>query len=140
MTEKKRKIKYCFLKALSVIVACAFPIYAVSEHFPIWRMSHGTVRSIGAGGIICLIVILIVFRKAVFDFISKRLKLENAPPMAIWIVLLIVSYILQFINSFIQDLTTVFWMGLLGCFIGTILTFIAENFYGKKKEDGDGGA
>lgn len=140
MSEKKRKTKYWIFKILSIIVSCALPILAVCEHFPVWRMSHGAVRSIGAGGIICLIVLAIIFRKSVFNFISKKLKLEHAPPMVIWIVMLIISYILMYINSFIQDLTTVFWMGLVGCAIGTVLTYIAEHFYGKKKEDGDGGA
>lgn len=140
MSEKKRKTKYWLFKILSVFIACALPIYAVCEHFPVWRMSHGIVRSVGVGGIICLIVLVIIFRKSVFNFMSKKLKLEHAPPIVIWIVMLIISYILMYINSFIQDLTTVFWMGLLGCAIGTVLTFIAEHFYGKKKEDGDGGA
>lgn len=133
MSEKKREVRYCILKIISIIVSCALPIFAVCEHFPIWKTSHGTVRSIGVGGIICLIVILVVFRKAVFSFIEKRLRLENAPPMAIWMVLLIISYVLKFINSFIQDLTTVFWMGFVGCAIGTLITFIAEHKFGKKE-------
>jgi Na+-driven multidrug efflux pump len=54
--------------------------------------------------------------------------------------MLILSYVLLYISNFIQDLTTVFWMGLVGCAIGTVLTYIAENWYGKKKEDTDGGA
>lgn len=140
MSEKKRKTRYWIFKILSVFVACALPIYAVVEHFPVWRVSHGIIRSAGVGGIICLIVLVIIFRKSVFSFISDKLKLKNAPPIFVWVVMLIISYILMYINSFIQDLTTVFWMGLLGCAIGNVLTFIAEHFYGKKKEDGDGGA
>ena len=139
MSEKNRKRKYWLFKILSVAIACALPIFAVCEHFPVWKVNHGTVRSIGAGGIICLIVLLIIFRKSVFNFLSDKLKLKHAPPMVIWIVMLIISYILMYINRFIQDLTTVFWMGLVGCAIGTVLTYIAEHFYGKKKEEGDGG-
>lgn len=134
MTETKRKITYWILKILSIIVSCGLPIYAVCEHFPVWRDTHGTVRSIGAGGIICLIVIVIIFRKSVFNFIRDRLKLEHAPPLAIWLAMLIVAYVLRYINQFILDLTTVFWMGLVGCAIGTLITFVAENKYGKKKE------
>jgi hypothetical protein len=140
MPEKKRKIKYWVFKSLSVIISCVFPIYAVWEHFPIWTVSHGAAHSIGAGGIICLFVLVIVFRKAVFGYIEKKMKLTNAPPLVIWLVLLIISYVLLYISSFIQDLTKVFWMGLVGCAIGTVLTYIAENWYGKKKEDTDGGA
>ena len=134
MTETKRKITYWILKILSIIVSCGLPIYAVCEHFPVWTVTHGTVRSIGAGGIICLIVIVIIFRKSVFNFIRDRLKLEHAPPLAIWLIMLIVAYVLRYINQFILDLTTVFWMGLVGCAIGTLITFVAENKYGKKKE------
>ena len=54
--------------------------------------------------------------------------------MVVWLVMLIVSYVLMYINQFIQDLTTVFWMGLIGCAIGTLITFIAENKFGKKEE------
>jgi hypothetical protein len=136
--EKKRKFKYWFIKILSVLISCGLPIYAVYEHFPIWTMSYGTTRSIGAGGIISLIIIIIVFRKSVFQFMRDKMNLRHAPPLAVWLIMLVVSYILLYINQFIRDLTTVFWFGLVGCAIGTAMTFVAETFYGKKKEDGDG--
>ena len=138
MSEKKRKFWYWYLKIFSVLVACGLPIYAVREHFPFWKASYGTSRSIGAGAIISLIIIVIVFRRAVFDFMRDRLNLKHAPPLVIWLLMLITSYILLYINQFIRDLTTVFWFGLVGCTIGTALTFVAENVFGKKKEDGNG--
>ena len=137
MTEKQRKTKYWIFKISSILISCGLPIYAICEHFPVWTESHGTVRSVGAGGIICLIVIAIIFRKSVFEFIKDKMKLEHAPPMAVWLALIIVSYILIYINRFLHDLNTVFWMGLVGCAIGTGLTYIAENWYGKEeKADG----
>lgn len=138
MSEKKRIIKYWVLKVLSIIISCGLPIYAVWEHFPIWTVSHGAARSVGAGGIICIIVIAIIFRKAVFNYIRDKMKLQNAPPLAVWLILIVASYILLYINQFIRDLTTVFWMGLVGCAIGTFLTYIAENWYGKKEDKTDG--
>lgn len=138
MSEKKRKFWYWYLKIFSVLVACGLPIYAVSEHFPLWKVSYGTSRSIGAGAIISLIIIVVVFRKSVFQFIQDKLNLRHAPPLVIWLIMLIVSYVLLYINQFIRDLTTVFWFGLVGCAVGTALTFVAENVFGKKKEDGDG--
>ena len=137
MTEKQRKTKYWIFKISSILISCGLPIYAICEHFPVWTESHGTARSVGAGGIICLIVIAIIFRKSVFEFIKDKMKLEHAPPMAVWLALIIVSYILIYINRFLHDLNTVFWMGLVGCAIGTGLTYIAENWYGKE-EKGDG--
>ena len=137
MTEKQRKTKYWIFKISSILISCGLPIYAICEHLPVWTESHGTARSVGAGGIICLIVIAIIFRKSVFEFIKDKMKLEHAPPMAVWLALIIVSYILIYINRFLHDLNTVFWMGLVGCAIGTGLTYIAENWYGKEeKADG----
>lgn len=134
MTEKKRKTRYWLLKAVSVIVSCLFPIFAICEKYPLWQVEYGTNRTMGAGGILILIVLLIIFRKTVFNFFSDRLKLRHAPPIFVWLVMLVVAYVLTYINNFIQDLTTVFWMGLVGCAIGAVLTFIAEHKYGKKDE------
>lgn len=135
MSSRKRKAFYWLFKILSVAVACALPVWAIWEKFPIWTYSYGTTRSVGVGGILVLIVILVIFRRAVFKFITDKLKLRHAPPLVIWLVLLIISYILVYINQFINDLTTVFWMGLIGCAVGTVLTFIAENRFGKKEEE-----
>ena len=133
MTEKKRKTKYWIFKILSIVISCGLPIYAVIEHFPLWSMSYGATRTVGAGLIIMLAVVAIIFRKAVFNYLKEKMKLQNAPPLAVWMICLIISYILLYINKFISDLTVVFWMGLVGCAIGTVLTYIAENWYGEKE-------
>ena len=138
MSEKKRKIKYWACKILSVLVSCSLPMYAICEHFPLWTEAHGPARSIGAGGIIGLIVVLIIFRTAVFGYIKEKMKLESAPPLMVWLVLIAISYVLLYINQFIRDLTVVFWMGLVGCAIGTALTYIAEHKYAEKKEKDNG--
>ena len=109
-------------------MSCALPIWAVLEKFPLWVVAHGTERSIGVGVILIAIVLLIVFRRTVFDFLRERLDLRHAPPLVIWVVMLILSYILIFIGNFMRDLTTVFWMGFIGCGIGTFLTFISNQF------------
>ena len=135
MSEKKRKIKYWCCKLASVLVSCGMPIFAVCEHFPLWRVSCGVSRSIGAGGILCLVILAVVFRRSVFAFLRDRLHLRHAPPLAVWLILLTVSYVLRYLTLFIGDLTTVFWFGLVGCAVGTLLTFIAESRYGKPGED-----
>lgn len=134
MSNTKRKTFYWIFKILSVVVACTLPILAIWEKYPIWTYTYGTYRSMGTGGILALIVLLIIFRRAVFKFISDKLKLKHAPPIVIWLVMLIISYVLLYINDFIRDLTTVFWMGLIGCAIGTVLTFMAENCFGKEEK------
>jgi hypothetical protein len=94
---------------------------------------HNTERSIGVGAILILIVVAIVFRKSVFNFFADKLKLRHAPPLAVWLIMLIISYVLMYIGDFLRDLTTVLWMGLIGCAIGNLLTFIGENYFGKKE-------
>lgn len=139
MSETKRKAFYWLFKVLSIIVSCALPIWAIYEKFPMWKTTYGQRHSIGVGGIIALIIIIIVFRKAVFNFIRHKLKITHAPPLAVWLILIAISYILVFIGKFMQDVVIVLWMGLIGCAIGTVLTFIAEHKFGEKeKEDGNG--
>lgn len=134
MTAAKRKALWWLFKALSVIVSCALPIMAILEKFPLWTEEAGTGRSVGAGLVLILLVLLIVFRKTVFDFIRDRLNLKHAPPLTIWIVLIILSYSLIYISGILRDMNTVFWMGLLGCAIGTLLTYIAEHAFGNRSE------
>jgi hypothetical protein len=134
MSEKKTKTIYWGLKILSIVISCAFPIFAICEKFPIWTITHGAGRTVGAGGILILIVVVVIFRKSVFNFMRDRMKLQHAPPLVIWLVMIIVGYVLMYINKFIQDMTTIFWMGLIGCAIGTLTTYIAESKFGKKDE------
>lgn len=134
MTEKKRKTLYWGLKALSIIVSCALPIWAICEKFPIWTETHGASRSAGVGTILALIVVLIVFRKTVFDFIRDKVNLKHAPPVVVWAVLLIITYVMVYIGNFMEDMTTVLWMGLIGCSIGTFLTYLSNKFGVKSDE------
>jgi amino acid transporter len=128
MTEKKRKILYWGLKILSIIVSCALPIFAICEKFPIWSQTEGTSRSVGVGAILAVIVLLIVFRRTVFDFLSEKVNLKHAPPIVVWVVLLIISYVLVYLGNIMKDMTTVLWMGLIGCSIGTFLTYLSHKF------------
>lgn len=134
MSSRRNKLYYILFKTLGIIVSCAMPILAICEKFPIWRCTYGTSRSLGVGGILILMVALIVLRKTVFKFVEDKLKLKHAPPLVIWIVMLIVSYILIYLGSFLRDLNVVLWMGVIGCAIGSVMTFIAENRFGNKKE------
>ena len=135
MLNRRRKLFYWIFKLSSVLIACALPIWAVCERYPVWTEIHGTTRSIGAGGILILLVLLVVFRKTVFDFLSEHLKLKHAPPVFVWCIMLVVSYILVFIANFMRDMTSVFWMGLIGCAVGNVLTFIAEDKFGEESKE-----
>ena len=101
MSDKKRKAFYWLFKISSVIVSCAFPMWAIWERFPIWTATHGKSHSIGVGGILILIVLLVIFRKSVFGFMRDRMKLKHAPPIVGVVILLLVTYILMYINLLI---------------------------------------
>ncbi len=131
MTDRKRKTLYWLFKLAGILVSCALPIMAIFEKFPLWNERHGTSRTVGIGIILIAIVLLIVFRKTVFGFIKDRLSLKHAPPLAVWIVFLIISYILVYLGEVMRDMTTVFWMGFIGCAAGTFLTYLSERFIKK---------
>jgi cadmium resistance protein CadD (predicted permease) len=138
MSEKKRKTFYWLFKALSVLIACALPVWAIMERFPVWKTMYGKTHSIGVGGILVIIVLAIIFRNTVFNFIRDKLKITHAPPLAVWLVLIAISYVLVFIGQFLQDVVIVLWMGLIGCSAGTVLTFIAGHKFDDKKEEEHG--
>lgn len=130
--SKKAKLLYWFFKLISVAVSCAFPLWAIYTKFPIL----GTTKSaIGIGGILAILVVFFVFRRSVFSFFRKRLNLVHAPPLVGWLVLLGAAYGFQYLTGFVAELITIFWMGLIGCSIGTGLTFIAENIIRKGKDN-----
>ena len=135
MTEKKRKSLYWGLKLLAILVSCFLPILAICEKFPVWTATHGSTHSAGVGAVMIAIVILIVFRRTVFDFIRDKLDLKHAPKMMVWLVMLVVAYVMIYIGNFMSDLTTVLWMGFIGSAIGTFLTYLSEKFK-KVKSDG----
>ncbi len=132
MTEKRRNILYWFFKLAGIIVACTLPIWAIFEKFPVWTETHGTTHTFGVGFVLILIVLVIIFRRTVFNFIKDKFKLHYAPPIVVWIVMLIVSYIFVYLGEVMRDMTTVLWMGLIGCAIGTFLTYISERIKSKE--------
>lgn len=137
MTEKKRKTLFWLFKIAGIVVSCALPIWAICEKFPIWVTNHGTEHSIGMGAILILIVLVIVFRRTVFDFIKEHLDLRHAPPLLIWLVIVAIAYILVYLGEVMRDMTTVCWMGFVGCAIGTFLTYISNRFKSKEVTSND---
>ena len=126
MTEKKRKKLYWVFKLLGILVSCGLPIFAICEKFPVWTETHGTTHSAGVGTVLIAIVLLIVFRRTVFGFIRDHFDIKHAPPLMVWLVMLVVAYVMMYIGEFMRDMTTVLWMGLIGCAIGTFLTYLSE--------------
>lgn len=128
MTERKRKALFWLFKCAGILISCALPIWAICEKFPLWADLHGTDRTVGVGIILIAMVLIIIFRKTVFDFAKEHFDLKHAPPVTIWLVMLILSYILIYLGDVMRDMATVFWMGFIGCAIGTIFTYISGRF------------
>ena len=128
MSEKKRRIYFWSFKLLGILVSCLLPIWAICERFPLWTVAHGTGRTVGVGIILIAIVLLVVFRRTVFNFIRDHLNLKHAPPLTIWMVMLVLSYTIIYLGEVMRDLTTVLWMGLIGCALGTLFTLISNRF------------
>ena len=128
MTEKKRNTLYWLWKIAGIIIACGLPVWAICEKFPLWSQEVGEEKTIGAGIILIGIVVLIVFRKTVFDFIRDKLDLKHAPPLVIWLVLLVISYTILYLGTLMKDLTTVFWLGFIGSALGTVCTYISDRY------------
>lgn len=137
MTERKRKTLYWFFKLFGVLISCALPIWAICEKFPIWNETHGTSHSIGVGAILILIVLIVIFRRTIFDYIKEKINLKHAPPLTVWLVMLVISYVFMYLGNVLRDMTTVFWMGLIGCIIGNVLTYIAESRFTKKVSENE---
>ena len=132
LTENKRKnVVYWTLKVLSIFISCALPAWGVIEQFPIWKETASTGRSIGAGLILIAVIVLIVFNKAVFGFLRDRLRLNYAPPLLIWLVLIVVTWGLIWLSSLMEDMMNIYILGFVGCLIGNILTFIGERLIRK---------
>lgn len=134
MTKTKRNTLYTLFKGLSIVISCLLPLWGVYEKFPIWIDEHGMGNSLGVGGVIGIFILLVIFRRTVFGYLKDKWKMKYAPPITIWGVMIVISYMLMFINKFLYDLTIVFWMGLIGCAIGAIFTFIAENFFAEEEK------
>lgn len=134
-TKPNRNLIYWLFKLASIAVACALPLWGVLEKFPLWVDDYGAGRSLGVGGIIGILVLLVVFRRTIFNFLKDKWKMKYAPPITVWVVMILISYMLMFVSKFLYDITTVFWMGLIGSAIGAIFTFIGENFFGEEEKN-----
>lgn len=133
MTQSKRRSIYWVLKISSIIISCAFPAWGIFEQFPIWQERGGTGRSVGVGFILLFVVVIIVFHKSVFKFIEERLKLKHAPPLMIWLALIVLTLGLIWLSSLMADMINIYILGFIGCLIGNVLTFIGEHI-GKNGE------
>ena len=138
-TERKNKKVYWAFKVGGVGISCFFPLWAIFEKFPMWTEGYGTGRSVGIGIILAMIVLLVIFKKTVFSFLKEKAKLDHAPPIVAWLIALVVCYVLIYICDFLRDLTIVLWMGLLGCALGTVITYIGENYFAVEEDEEEKG-
>lgn len=129
----KSNVLYWLLKGGGIGISALLPLWVVIEKFPLWVETHGVGRSIGTGGILGILIVLIIFRDTVMGYIKEKFKIGHAPKLTWWIVGLVIIYSLLYIVKFLADLAMVMWMGLFGSVIGTMLTFAGEIFFGEEE-------
>ena len=129
----KNNIFYGLFKWGGAAIYAALPLWAVWEKFPNWVETHGVGKSLGTGGIVGIIVLLVIFRDTVIGYIKEKVKIGHAPKMAWWLAGLIIVYSLLYIVKFLSDLAMVLWMGLFGALMGTLMTFAGEVLFGEEE-------
>lgn len=129
----KNNIFYGLCKWGGTGVSALMPLWVVFDKFPLWVENHGVGKSLGTGGILGIIIMLVIFRDTVIGYIKEKFKIGHAPKLAWWIVGLVIIYSLLYIVKFLADLALVMWMGLFGAIIGTMMTFAGEIFFGEEE-------
>lgn len=129
----KNNIFYWVFKGSGIGISAALPLWVVCDKFPLWVENHGVGKSLGTGGILGIIIMLVIFRDTVIGYIKEKFKIGHAPKLTWWIVGLVIIYSLLYIVKFLSDLALVMWMGLFGSIVGAMLTFAGEIFFGEEE-------
>ena len=131
----KKRLTLLSFKGASIAVSAGMPIWAILEKFPLWREEAGALQTLGIGGVMIVAVSVITFKKTVFNYLKEKTGMKSAPPLAIWAVLLFVSFALSALADAMSDMRTVFVAGIVGSGIGTALNFIGETLKARSTEE-----
>ena len=126
--RSKKKIKYLCVKGTGIVVSAAIPVIAILKKLPLWRAEAGVTGTVGIGAVMAGIVVLITFKKTVFNYLKEKTGMNHTPPLLLWVGLRIGSLVLNSVADILSDMRAVFVAGVAGCAIGTVLNLIAENF------------
>lgn len=129
----KTSLKYWTCILLSFGFAAGIPLVAVFKKFPLWREVASPALTIGAGGVIAIIVVALCFGKILFPAIKKKLGITSTPAVFFWLFGLIAVEILSRINTFMTDIKGVILAGLVGSAIGWVFS-LASVHYDRKME------
>ena len=135
--KTKRRIKLVSFRAAGASVAIGLPAWAILAKFPVWRTETGTLGMLGMGGIMIAVVALVTFKRTVLDFIKEKTGMKTSPPLAVWGVLLIASFILSAFAELLSDMRGIFIAGLVGSGVGTVLNIIGDRLSEKRDNCGD---
>ena len=123
----KGKVKYLCIKGTGIVVSAAIPVIAILKKLPFWRAEAGVTRTVGVGAVMAAIVVLITFKKTVFNYLKEKTGMNHMPPLMLWGGLLIGSLLLNAAADMLSDMRSVFVAGFVGCAVGSVLTVIADN-------------
>ncbi len=114
MTQQtKRKLISGGLRASSVLVAGAVPIWLIAQKFPLWATEQSSgVALTGAGIVAAIVAVLVLWKKIIMWIKPVWQKLKNLRGVVIGTVLisgaiLLVSFLIKQIYPILPDIETI---------------------------------
>lgn len=139
MTSKAEKAKRWsarILKLLAYISFVAFPIWAVTEKFPLWVEKSGVAASLGVGGLLIGIILAWTLRNALAAWLQRVLGGFAWSQSKFWCGGTVILLILNAVGEVVADLLVVWIFGCIGMAVGTVLLLIANKLDKEQKEKG----
>lgn len=130
---KSAKSKYWLSIILSFLFSAGIPVVAIVKKFPLWKQTVSPAYTIGVGGVLVVIVLLLCLRKTVLPTIMAKLGITSTPSVVFWVGGWIVVEVVAKINTFMTDIKGIVLAGLFGSAVGWVFSLLASH-YDKKSE------
>ena len=137
----KRKLISGGLRASSVLVAGAVPIWLIAQKFPLWATEQSSgVALTGAGIVAVIVAVLVLWKKIVMWIKPLWQKLKNLRGVVIGTVLvsgaiLLVSFLIKQIYPILPDIETICMGGVISGLGGVGLDVAASCVLPKEKKE-----
>lgn len=136
----KRKLISGGLRASSVLVAGAVPIWLIAQKFPLWATEQPAgVTLTGAGIVAAIVAVLVLWKKILLAVKPMWKKMKNMRGVVIGTVLvsgavLLVSFLIKQIYPILPDIETICMGGVISGLGGVGLDVAASYVMPKEKE------
>ena len=127
----KTRTKYWLCIFFSFAFSAGVPIVAIVKKFPLWKQAASPALTVGAGGILAIIVLAICFRKTLLPTIKKKLGITSTPSVFLWLFGLMAVEFLSRINTFMVDIKGVIIAGIFGSAVGWAFSLMSVRYDNK---------